>query len=181
MTLNNGEHYVGERAKIEERRTRVMELRVQGYSLRQIAAEVGVALRTVQDDVEAVFLKLNEQQLKNAQIWRAIHMQRTEAIWKPIFERFNEPNSLGKPRADVKDAEALLKTLERQAKLLGLDITAKMDINLLSRVLSLLEANGQNPKNFFTSLMDELMGRPSDVLPEGIEAFPSGELEVFDE
>lgn len=180
MTLTNGEHYIGEHAVLEERRTRVMELRVQGWSLRQIAGEVGVSLRTVQNDIEVVFGKLNEQQVKNAQVWRAIHMQRLEALYRPLHARFQgTPEQPG--TASVKDAEAILKILEREAKLLGLDITAKIDINLLNKVISLLEMNGQDPKAFLINLQDELLGRPAPgVLPAGVEPYPD-ELESDDE
>lgn len=180
MTLTNGEHYIGERTVIQERRTRVMELRVAGHSLRQIAAQVGVSLRTVQDDIEAVFTKLNEQQIKNAQIWRAIHMQRLEEMYRPLHKRIvGTPEEPG--TANTKDVEAVIKILERQAKLLGLDITSKIDINLLNKALSLLEANGQNPKLFIMNVIDELLGRPAlqDGL-DGLQGYPN-ELESDDD
>ena len=99
-----------------KRVARALELRQQGYSFGEIAAELG--WRTRQAAFEAVSRALEETVSEPAAEVRKLELLRLDRLEKLLW-----------PRADAGDPKAvtgLLKVQERRAKLLGLDAPTKL-------------------------------------------------------
>lgn len=105
---NTGLYLVNE--ALIERRTRVMYLRNAGATIRQIAIEMKVSETTIRKDLTIVRRDINNEQPTDV-------IARHRAVIFDI-QRANYPAMM---RGDKDAASTILKALEREAKLLGLD------------------------------------------------------------
>ncbi|MCY4108841.1 MAG: hypothetical protein OXG11_07425 [Chloroflexi bacterium] len=101
------------RARLTERRRRALELRIRGMTFAEIAHEVGYA--SPSGAYEAVKAALDSAVFDAADEYRKLHVARLEALLNSIWNAARE----GKLGA----IDRALKVLERQAKLLGLDVS----------------------------------------------------------
>ena len=105
-------------AEREERRDKVMALALGGASVRQIARQVGVNHATVARDIHAR-LEAAAAECPATPKYRELHRERINqllAAWWP------------RAREDHTALDRVLRLLEREAKLLGLDAPAKQEI-----------------------------------------------------
>jgi predicted transcriptional regulator len=106
-----------------ERRRRAVELRKQGLTLEQIGQRLGVsgvmAHRYIKDSLAT--LQAQTQDITATE--RRLELSRLDALhrdlWKTIFEGNSEPE------LKIKAILAMLKIMERRARLLGLDAPVK--------------------------------------------------------
>ena len=101
----------------EDRREKVMELAFAGYSLRRIASEIGVSHVTVSRDIEAR-LKTAAEASPDTRKYRELHRLRLNRLMTAWWRKaLHDPDALGN----------VLRILDREAKLLGLDAPTKLD------------------------------------------------------
>ena len=103
------------RARLTERRRRALELRIQGLSFFEIAQKVGYA--SPSGAYRAVKTALDSAVVDAADEFRKIHVARLEALLEGIWNAARG----GKLGA----VDRVLKVLDREAKLLGLDLPAQ--------------------------------------------------------
>ncbi len=103
------------RVRLTERKRRALELRLQGLSFFEIAQKVGYA--SPSGAYEAVKTALDSAVVDAAGEFRKVHVARLEALLEGIWSAARGGNLGAVDRA--------LKVLEREAKLLGLDLPAQ--------------------------------------------------------
>jgi len=95
------------------RRVRVLEARVQGHSLRTIAAELGCAPATAMRDLHHALRELAQlEQAKTAEL-RALELARLDHLLVALADKIDA--------GDVGAINAAVRISERRARLLGLD------------------------------------------------------------
>lgn len=130
---------------MEQRRERVAKLRVGGWSIREIAAEVGASLDTVHSDIHAVLDRTKDAADDAIKREREVSLLRLDAALRSIWPMI-EPGAEDEPDDDAEPADPALlviraaKKLEaidrlvkldaRRAKLLGLDVPAKQEVEV---------------------------------------------------
>ena len=72
-------------AEIELRRTKAIEMRVEGFSYREIAKELGVSVATAFNDVEAVIERNKQEANENADKARRIAIQRIDVAVRGLM------------------------------------------------------------------------------------------------
>jgi hypothetical protein len=112
----------GEAQRIAARRVKAFELRKAGFSYREIARACGVDLRTVYDDVQAEMRELREQTTEAAEAVRELELRRCDEMTKAL-----EPK---RQRGDVQAIQALIRVMERRAKLTGADMPTKVQADI---------------------------------------------------
>lgn len=101
------------RLEIENRRKVVAANILAGATYRDIARSLGVSPATIAGDVKAVQAEWREHYVKDTNDWASVQLRRLDVMISAIWE---------KARNGDKDAiDRVLKIMERQAKLLGLD------------------------------------------------------------
>ncbi|AYD82060.1 Rnase E [Mycobacterium phage Saguaro] len=116
-----------------ERRTKVMFLRNAGATLSAIAREVGVSVATVRKDLMIVRRDINNEQPEDV-------IARHRAVIFDI-QRANYPAMM---RGDRDAAATILRALDREAKLLGLDAPTRVlagvsDVEFANEAARLIE------------------------------------------
>lgn len=123
------------RLEVEERRAEALELRVAGYSYRAIAERLGCSVSTAHGLVDAA---LREVPAPGVERLRQVQGEQIDLVIRSLW-----PHVL---KGSARHAEVLIRALERQAKLLGLDapqerIVEVLTADLLERALKDLEAD----------------------------------------
>ena len=126
MNVVKSERYTNVKTdEILDRRAKVWELRVNGGTVREIAAELGFSVGTIQNDLHAVREELDDLNSCRAETERAIGASRLDKVAKALLKTVD---SIGYDADGNPDASALATTAnaiarieERRAKLLGLD------------------------------------------------------------
>lgn len=138
-----------------ERRTRVMYLRNAGATIRQIAAEMGVSETTIRKDLTIVRRDINNEQPTDV-------IARHRAVIFDI-QRANYPAMM---RGDKDAASTILKALEREAKLLGLDsptriLASTSDVEFANEAARLIDNILQIDQN---ALKELTRGTQSEII-----------------
>jgi predicted DNA-binding transcriptional regulator YafY len=145
-----------------QRRTKVMFLRNAGATWDKIAAEVGVSEATVRKDYGVVCRDLNNEQ-------PAYVVARHRAVIFDI-QRANYPAMM---RGDKDAAATILRALEREARLLGLDAPTRIlagisDVEFANEAARLIERiNALDPDT-----LKELERANHTVIDAAVEADP---------
>ena len=105
-------------AEREARRDQVMTYTLSGASLRQIARAIGVSFMTVQRDINAR-LEASASQCPATAKYRQLQREQLNHLLSTWWPRARE---------DLGALDRVLKILEREAKLLGLDAPVRQEI-----------------------------------------------------
>ena len=145
MTFSDDDISVLINEELLARRTKAMYLKNAGATLSQIAKENGVSIATVRKDLEVVRRDINNEQPMDV-------IARHRAVIFDI-QRANYPAMM---RGDKDAAATILRALEREAKLLGLDSP--------TRVLAAVSAD--DFANEAARLIDSIVNTDIDTLKE---------------
>ena len=125
-----------------ERRARAVELRLAGYSLKQIGAELGVTFQAVAKMINKELSELRDVAEKDAEILREVEVARLDAMLKAKWPEVEIGNDAAIDR--------VLRIMERRAKLLGLDAPTRSNVEANIETGSTLSVhlmdNGRFPK-----------------------------------
>jgi hypothetical protein len=106
-----------------KRKLEVIRLRRQGLTLREIGGKIGVSPARVHMILKDELSAINGECRESAEEERNLELGRLDdlhkALWKTIFEGTPEPE------LKIKAIIAMLKVMERRARLLGLDAPVK--------------------------------------------------------
>jgi hypothetical protein len=129
-------HPTGTADAIEERRTKVAELLINGYSARKIATRLDVHHSTICDDITAVRAQWAENQTHSYQTWVARELERLDYL--------EEKLSLRLDRGDPQALQVALRIQERRSKYLALDQPTRViiDDGLTAEIRALAEQVG---------------------------------------
>ena len=115
------------KVRMELRRTRVMALAEAGFSLRQIADQVGVTHSTIDRDIKARLQSLVKDD-ENTLHQRQMQLRRIETLTRALWVRATGNPALGTP-PDLNAMDRIIRLEERRARLLGLDKPAKVEVD----------------------------------------------------
>lgn len=112
---------IGEAEGMEARRTQALALRIAGATYREIAKALAVCPQTAYTDVQTELEALDKLKAERAERLRDLEVERCDKLTMALW-----------PRAQQGDAQAvnsLVRVMDRRAKLLGLDVPQKVDVN----------------------------------------------------
>lgn len=141
------------------RRAQVADMIKAGATYRQMAAHFGVTIATIQKDVQANLKELHARTAKTTEEWRALELDRLDAIQLVYWQRGITPpaDALGnRPPPDIEAAKMVLKVMERRHRLLGLDKPTETVAIPYQRLEFQIIALGMTPSAFFEAVMREL-------------------------
>ena len=107
----------------------------QGHSYRQIADKYGVTESLVGNLIRKYIKDLRETGLRTVAEYRQVQIERIQTSYASIWT-----NVL---RGRVDAINTMIRLMEREAKLLGLDAPTKVDIS--ARIIALAQAEGVDP------------------------------------
>lgn len=136
-----------EKAAILERQIKALELRKAGYSFRAIGKRLGVTHVQAYRDVNNELKELGSRIQHDADELRQLELERLDTIHRALRREVLD----GNPAA----ANATLKTMERRAKLLGLDkpTEIKVDIALFLQLQQAANDAGVDLSEVFEALI----------------------------
>lgn len=118
--------------EILNRRNKVWEMRVNGYTVREIAAAVGMSVGCIHKDIAAVRAELDHENKYRAEAERAIGASRLDKVARALLTvvaavPFDKDGNVD-AGALATVANAVARVEERRAKLLGLDAATKTEL-----------------------------------------------------
>ena len=123
-------------AVVLERQVVFWEMYKEGRSIREIARVNGMSPNTVGKDIKSFISTLREAGLRHVEEYRYVQTERIqsaiEAIWPRVLE--GRTDAIG----------SLVRLLEREARLLGLDAPTKVDITAKIKAMALDEGVNEN-------------------------------------
>ena len=99
------------------RREKALELRAKGMSIRAIAGRLGVSKSQVQRDIEKELRAAAEGRRKIAELIIDLELAKLDALEKTAWEHITD--------GELSAIDRVLRSMERRAKLLGLDKTGE--------------------------------------------------------
>lgn len=109
-----------------ERTGLVMKLLYAGHSVAAIARTLGIAENTAR---AAIKRALDSQMTADVEGWRAVELARLENAHRLVMEKIQAKLDAGDPEdLDLRSVDRLLTIAQRRAKLLGLDMPVKLEI-----------------------------------------------------
>jgi hypothetical protein len=106
---------------IEQRRAKVVKLRVAGWSIRDIAAHLNVSVGLVHGDLSEVLVRTREQANESVKVERELSIERLETAIKKIWDQVEG--------GDLDAVDRLVRLEQRLAKLQGLDAPTKQELS----------------------------------------------------
>ena len=116
---NDGAKTAPSKIPAAARREKALELRAKGMSIRAIAGKLGVSKSQVQRDIEKELQAAAEGRKKIAGLIIDLELAKLDALEKKAWEHITD--------GELSAIDRVLRSMERRAKLLGLDKTGEAD------------------------------------------------------
>jgi len=113
-----------------------LDLRLAGESYQDIADTMGIAVPTAHQHVAEAIERLTGEEVRSAEVARQLQLLRLDLL---LAAQWRKATLDGSPNA----AMTVLKIMERQSKLLGLDAPVRIDIE--HRIREMAVAEGLDP------------------------------------
>lgn len=127
-----------------ERRLKVLDLRKQHFSLRDIAKAINTSHQTVKNDLDKALKELCEAEHHKAAEYRMIELQRLERVSHHVLSQALAVGTDGKIAVNLQAVEEYRRLSESRRKLLGLDAPVQHEVGF------------RNPEELdFSDLTDE--------------------------
>jgi hypothetical protein len=110
-----------------QRRARVVELRLDGHPLREIAEEVGISIGRCSQILRRELETINAENRERTETHRNLELARLDAMQHALWARA-VPEGDAEP--SFRAATLIVRIMERRARLLGLDAPARTDATL---------------------------------------------------
>lgn len=114
---------IARREIAKERQRKSHELRVKGWTYPQIADELGVVPSTVCRDIDKYWRDTYEANKEETDLSRNRMLIRLDILAKRMLEKYEAGGATAEAQATL-----LLRVMEREARLLGLDAPEKTEI-----------------------------------------------------
>lgn len=113
------------------RRQRVLDLRCDGLTLREIAAEVGVSHETVREDIAAALSELHAEQVQQAERLQTIELRRLDRIERKLHQALVQQRAVVVAVEPITHPETGMQTGERERK----EMRETVDLAVVGRLL----------------------------------------------
>lgn len=143
----------GEVEKRAVRRRNALNMKKDGATYEQIAEALGYANKGhAYKDIQKSLAEVNKETTLAAEEYRALQNERLEIMFAAIWPRAvgMDPNTRG---VDLRAAEMILKLMERQARLNGVDAPTKTEVTVsqgvdarIEELFSMLGVQSTNPE-----------------------------------
>ncbi|WP_068059361.1 hypothetical protein [Nocardia xishanensis] len=100
----------------QERRNKILELRLAGKSQAQIVAETGWSKQTVSADLKRAIEDITRE---NAEEYRELELTRLDEMWAAIWPRIVNPKNAEERKAQPWLMDRAFEIIEKRAKLTG--------------------------------------------------------------
>src|SRR5262245_39596903 len=97
-----------------DRRARVIELRKGGWTLTEIARQVGVSPQAVHKVLKSELARLNSLSLDLISEWKELEISRLDKLQASLWRKA--------VKGDLRAAETILSIIDRRARLMGLGL-----------------------------------------------------------
>lgn len=104
-----------------ETEARALDLRKRGYTFAEIGKQLGITMQGAHLAVHRALDKIASLGAEEARDLRRIELERLDRLQKALAPKANKGNA--------ESARALLRVMDRRARLLGLDAPVKSDLN----------------------------------------------------
>lgn len=129
---NNGAKTAPAKVPAAIRREKTLELRAEGQSIRAIADKLGVSKSQVQRDIKRELQAAAEERKKIAGLIIDLELAKLDALEKKAWKHI--------AAGELSAIDRVLRSMERRAKLLGLDRTGEAgDTGSLGDLVAVLE------------------------------------------
>lgn len=129
---------------VADRRQRVWELRLQGFSIEQIAQKLNCDRNTVIRDIEETYLLCSELTLRHYEMWRELELARLDALDvrnRALLES-DDPRVLS---TAIQNALAISAA---RRKLLGIDAPRRQEIDASGSInIRIIEETADEPES----------------------------------
>ena len=116
---NDGAKTAPAKASAASRREKALELRAKRMSIRAIADKLGVSKSQVQRDIEKELQAAAERRKKIAGLIIDLELAKLDALERKAWEHITD--------GELSAIDRVLRSMERRAKLLGLDAAEKIE------------------------------------------------------
>ncbi len=123
----------GVQLRLTERRSKALQLSIAGWSYREIAAEIDVSHTQVGNYIRQALEKTTDLSASQTAELRQIQFERIEGAIKKVWAKIAAGRDL------LSAVQTLIRLLEREAKLMGLDAPTKVDISAKVRAMAVEE------------------------------------------
>ena len=129
---NDGAKTAPAKVPAASRREKALELRAEGRTIRWIAGKLGVSKSQVQRDIEKELQAAAEGRKKIAGLIIDLELAKLDALEKKAWEHITD--------GELSAIDRVLRSMERRAKLLGLDQTGEaVDAGSLDDLVATIE------------------------------------------
>lgn len=118
-----------EKVNALDRRIRVLDLRKQHFSLRDIARVVKVSHQTVKNDLDQSLQELSKTEQHKTEEYRMLELQRLERVSHHVLTSALSTDKDGKVSVNLQAVEEYRRLSESRRKLLGLDMPASLKVD----------------------------------------------------
>lgn len=96
-----------------DQRTRIVQLRVQGYSFSEIGEMIGISKVRAYQIIQEYIQQYRKEHAESIEDMVELDCQRIDSLMRALWGRFND--------GETNAAALILKCIERRAKMLGID------------------------------------------------------------
>lgn len=145
---------IGKREAVQARRSKVLELRTSGGSMRTIAAALKVSPATIKHDIDFMYEQLAREQSAATEQLRALEIHRLDRLHLRLW-----PLAITSEEGKEPDYEAidrLLTISDKRTKILGLNAKEMREITMPPELLMLLRAKNISANDLFQAMLQTL-------------------------
>lgn len=152
----------GEKSKvadleIELKRHQAIQLRLRGFSYREIGEQIGCSTTTAFEYVNAVLERVKKETNETAEKARQLALGRIDIAVRGLMPKVEA--------GDARAAEVMAKLEERRAKLIGLDAPEKHAIEAIAAVDTSQEATARHVRELFGGHAAKGPSEPTGSVP----------------
>lgn len=125
-----------EDVRLSERRDKVMQMRVAGFTLKQIAKAVGVSHETVRKDISLELMRVKNESADAVDELRLISHERLEALIRRLWNKVHVADP--KAEIDYHAVDRMMRAIATHARIMGYEAPQKRQVDM--RMISMTVA-----------------------------------------
>jgi len=132
-----------------------LALRIDGLTFAAIGLRLGMSMRGAHEAVTRALAKSTSAAMKSADDLRTLELERLDLLQRSLLPKAK--------RGNAESARALLRVMERRAKLLGLDAPTEVKLGLAEFLATVFDAEPTNETSAGDDIARALASGPGEV------------------